>query len=1055
MRAASDLFLSYLRNLAQIARRGDAREESYYRALAELLEGYGAATGRPGVRVTVLPKRTEEGVVVDFQVWRGGRIAGYIEAKRPGADLEAAEGSRQMARYLEAFSNVILTDFYELRRYRQGKRVERAALESPLAPWYADLLSEAAGQAEVGALLDRFLDASVPPATTAAALAVALARRARLLGSAIEQLLAEDPERTSELAGFYRAFSEFLIRGLSPSEFADLYAQTVAYGLLAARWQAEGEFNLRTVLDDIPRTNGILRDVFRYIALADPRPRIAWIVDDIVELLATSPVHRLLARRFNSGTGKDPILHFYETFLAHYDPRLRERRGVYYTPRPVAGYIVRSIDTLLASRCGRPDGLADRGVTLLDPAAGTLTFVAEACQRALTTYRERHGAGSVNALIRDHLLKDFHAFELMMAPYAVAHLKMSLLLAGEGFPLAEDQRFPLLLTNALELEDLAQTNLPGMSSLSRESREAARIKNEVRIAVVLGNPPYSGHSYNRSRRLDGLLRGWPDLPGPALPVEDEGYYRVDGEALTERNLKWLQDDYVKFLRFAQWKIAQNGWGIVGMVTNHSYLDNPTFRGLRRSLLATFDELYLLDLHGNRKKGETGLEGKGEENVFEGIEQGVAIGIFLKLPGPRPSPLGRAYRADLYGRRTEKLSWLDEHAQQTTAWQPLAPRAPHYFFVSEDAALAADYQRGEPLPAIFPRYSAGVVTARDAFVLAFDRAELVERLRLLRSAQWRVLPAEWGLEDRGGFELERARRAAREDTKWEERFTEILYRPFDVRHLFFADYLVARPRSRLMRHMRVPAPGAAGGNVGLVCPAQCKEEPGALVTDRLAGHKAVSAYDVNSLFPLYLYNELFTERTPNLAPGLLRRLGDAHGREPSPEELLAYVYAVLYSRTYRQRFGGPLRRGFPRIPLTAEASRFADLARWGAELVELHLGRAAALASPRSHLEPRGSGRLGLGKRVLRDYRPAEERVYINAEGQFFDGISPQVWAYRVGGYQVLDRWLASRAGRILGQAEQEAFFRTVTALERTLEIERRIDEVYPEMAAGPLLPPAR
>ena len=252
----------------------------------------------------------------------------------------------------------------------------------------------------------------------------------------------------------------------------------------------------------------------------------------------------------------------------------------------------------------------------------------------------------------------------------------------------------------------------------------------------------------------------------------------------------------------------------------------------------------------------------------------------------------------------------------------------------------------------------------------------------------------------------------------------------------------------MRHM-----GELGSNLGLVCPAQHKEEPGALVTDRIAGHKAVSAYDINSLFPLYFDDPILGKkrRLPNLAPGLLQRWGEAHGREPTPEEVLGYVYAILYSRTYRERYSEQLRRGFPRIPLTRDGSLFARLAALGAELIDLHLLRAPALATPRSRLEPEGSGTLGKGKRWPRDYRAAEGRVYVNPEGQFFDGILPEVWAYRIGGYQVLDRWLASRAGRTLGKEEQEGFRKTVAALELTLEVERRIDEVYGAVAAGGVL----
>ena len=357
--------------------------------------------------------------------------------------------------------------------------------------------------------------------------------------------------------------------GLEREEFADLYAQTLAYGLLAARWRARGPFDRRIAAESIPATSGLLRDAFRYISLADPPREVAWIVDEIVDLLAHSSVYEMLERSVRRG--RDPVLDFYETFLHHYDAELRRRRGVYYTPPELVSYVVRSVHRLLRSRLGRRDGLADPTVTLLDPAAGTLTFVVEAIRRAVEEARSTAGGGVVPALAGDHLLRDFHAFELMMAPYAVGHLKMSLILEELGRPLREGERVSFYLTNALEVEDLEQSTIPGTAALARESRLAGEIKKETRITVVLGNPPWSGHSANRGARLDG-------------------YDRVDGEPLGEKSAKWLQNDYLKFLRFAQRKVEQTGEGIVALVTDHGYLDNPTFRGVRWSLLQTFDEM---------------------------------------------------------------------------------------------------------------------------------------------------------------------------------------------------------------------------------------------------------------------------------------------------------------------------------------------------------------------------------------------------------------------------------------------------------------------------------
>jgi hypothetical protein len=1030
------MLLAYLERLHETGRRGDAREESFYPWLRELLERY-AAHRRLPIAVTVIPRKTKD-CLLDFQVWgEGRRIVGYVEAKRPGTDLDAAERSEQVKRYRATFPNLILTNFYELRLYRDGKAEPAARVEiaSPFTVQRLNLPPVLRQEPELAALLDRFLGFAAPPYASAEPLAADLALRARILEARIEEILQRDEEKTSELAGLFQAFKDNLLAGLTEREFADLYAQTVAYGLLVARRRAPGGFDRGSVDRHIPPTNGILRQVFSYVSLATTPREIAWIVDDIVDLLAPAPVARIFDRYFHGGRGRDPVLHFYETFLRHYDPELRRRRGVYYTPPELVSYVVRSVHRLLRSRLGRRDGLADPQVTLLDPAAGTLTFVVEAIRCAVGAVQAEIGDGGVTPLLRDHVLRDFHAFELMMAPYAIGHLKIGLILDEMGHPLADDERVQLYLTNALEMEDLEQSRIPGPAALSRESHAAAAIKKQKAITVVLGNPPWSGHSANRGESIaEWPRKGYTAAGGR----KDEGYYRVGGRPLGERNPKWLQDDYVKFLRFAQWKIDQAGEGIVAFVTNHSYADNPTFRGMRRSLLATFDEIYLLDLHGNGKKRERAPDGSPDANVFDGIRQGVAIALLVKKPGlPK-----RVLRADLSGDRAGKLRWLQEHDVESTAWREIRPEAPAFLFAPRDAVLEEEYRRGVALTEIFPEHSVGIVTGRDGFAIDADPKELRMRIAEFRGPHaaddgFRIA---WGLRDTGSWRLAAARREARDDSLWQERFRRILYRPFDWRTVFYAGYLIERPRERLMRHL------LAAPNLGLIVPRQCKEEPGALVTDAIIAHKAVSAYDINTLFPLYLYPEEGrldgSGRTANVGREVLARLAARLGEEPSPELVLQFVYAVLYSPAYRSRYADLLRTDFPRIPLPRSREAFLSLAGLGAVLVDLHLLRSDRLARPAVRFEGPGGARPA----IRRDYRPAERQVVINPQGQRFAGIDADVWYYRIGGYQVLDHWLAGRAHRALKLEEIEHFRRAATAIRETIGVQRRIDE------AGPLIP---
>ncbi|HKI05440.1 MAG TPA: type ISP restriction/modification enzyme [Thermoanaerobaculia bacterium] len=1014
-----EVLLVYLDRIFDMERRGEAREESFYPHLLDLFEWYGEHRGRLDLGVTLIPRKTGD-CLLDFQVRRGETIAGYVEAKRPGTDLDRIAGSEQLERYRRTFPNLLLTNFREFRLYRGetlAARAEAGRLDG--------------GPERLLELFDLFVEFDPPPSASAASLARQLASRTRILAERIHGLLERDTpgegdRPTSDLAGFYKAFSEYLLAGLGLREFADLYAQTLSYGLLAARWRVAGEFGRRVAAESIPPASGILRDVFRYISLAEPPPEIGWIVDEIVALLAAAPVRSMLERYFHGGRGRDPVLDFYQTFLQCYDPALRKRRGVYYTPPELVSFVVRSVDRLLRTRLGKRHGLATPGVSLLDPAAGTLTFVVEAIRCAAESVRAEMGGGGVPALLGDHLLRDFHAFELMMAPYAIGHLKMSLILEEMGRPLGEGERFHLYLTNALERGELEQSSLPGMATLSRESHEAGRVKKELAVTVILGNPPWSGHSANRGGSLDALPReGYTAADGRRI----EGYYQVDGEPLGERNPKWLQDDYVKFLRFAQRKIDEAGEGIVAFVTNHSYLDNPTFRGLRRSLMTTFDEIYVLDLHGNGKKKERSAEGGVDASVFEGVFQGAAVAFLVKKPGLAK----RVLRADLRGSRAAKLGWLSGHDVETAGWAEASPQAPAFLFAPRDAALEEEYGRGVPLTEIFPERSVGIVTGRDAFAVDTDPSRLRRRIRFLREArEAEILPD--APRQTATWRIAEAMRRARADAGWEERFVPILYRPFDRRTIFYADYVIERARDRVMRHMRV------GRNLGLVVPRQHKEEPGALVTDAVVAHKAVSAYDINTLFPLYLYPEEGrldgADRAANVAPGYLRLLASRLGEEPSPELVLQFVYAVLYSPAFRRRYAGLLRADFPRIPTPADRGAFLELAGLGAVLIDLHLLRSDRLDHPGVRFEGAGSGKV-----TRRAYHPAERRIVVNGEGQRFEGIEPEVWAYRVGGYQVLDQWLAARTGRPLRLAEIEELRRIAAALRETMRVERRIEEV--------------
>jgi len=1040
------ILTNYFKSITNVASQGDAREESFYSCLETLLQQFAASTDRSEVHVTTLPKKTEAGNP-DFRVWNGqDRIIGYVEAKKPTEEnLDYVETTDQLKRYRQTFPNLILTNLFEFRLYRDGQLADRVLAARPRV-LQLGAVPPMEKSDELFNLLEQFCSFSLPRSYTAESLAVELAKRTRFLRDVVADELRQEQrpelvEGQGVLRGFYQAFQTYLIANLTLEDFADLYAQTITYGLFAARTRVppSKQFNRRLAYYSIPRTIGILRDVFQFISLGDLPKQLEWVVDDISEVLAVADAGDILDRFYREGKGSDPIVHFYETFLAQYDLQERERRGVYYTPEPVVSYIVRSLHQLLREKFGRSDGLASKGVTLLDPAAGTMTFVARACQEAVREFEGKYGTGGREEFIRQHILKNYYAFELMMAPYAVGHLKMSFFLEELGHRLADDERFQFYLTNTLEMEELEQTHLPGMASLAQESRLAGQVKKQRPILVILGNPPYSGHSSNRGPWIRGLI---------------EDYKQVDGRPLGEKNPKWLQDDYVKFLRFAQWKIEQTGQGLVGMITNHSYLDNPTFRGMRQSLMQTFDEIYVLDLHGSSLKRETCPDGSKDENVFD-IRQGVAIAFFIKhqpCEGSKPSQGCSVYHADLWGLREDKYDWLLSHDVETTDWQVIRPKAEFYLFLPRDEMALERYNEFVKVTNLFPVNVMGIQTHRDKFVIDLDREALKRRTRIFRDPNMPddVVRQAFGLKDTTSWKLSEKRKLIQQDKAWEEKITQCLYRPFDVRSIFYHYHAIDRGREEVMRHI------LGKDNLALLISRRAAVSwQHCLVTDCLAVDIAISAgsRESNQVFPLYLYpdasrKDLFSElepdeRKPNLNPNVVAALTAAYGEEPTPEDIFHYVYAVLYADTYREKYAEFLKIDFPRIPFTADFELFQALAALGKRLASLHLLRSEELDPPAARFQGQGDNRVARTQSQGFRYEPEEERVYVN-KTQYFEPVPLQLWEYQIGGYQVLAKWLKDRQDRRLTLDEIKTYCRVVTAIQRTIALQEEIDALYPE-----------
>ena len=594
--------------------------------------------------------------------------------------------------------------------------------------------------------------------------------------------------------------------------------------------------------------------------------------------------------------------------------------------------------------------------------------------------------------------------------------------------------------------------MPGLSALAEESRLAGEVKKQTPILLILGNPPYSGHSSNRGEWIRELI---------------EDYKRVDGKPLGEKNPKWLQDDYVKFLRFAQWKIEQAGRGVVGMITNHSYLDNPTFRGMRRSLMGTFDDIYILDLHGNALKRETCPDGSPDKNVFD-IRQGVAIAFLVKRGdssrGGQDEQDGRqalVHHAERYGTRQSKYSWLDQHDRGSTEWSKLNPVSPFYLFVPRNAALEAEYRTFTSIPDVFPVNSVGIVTARDRLTIRWSEEGVWHTVVPFSGMDPELARDGWRLgKDAQDWKVTMAQKDLRESGPARERVVPILYRPFDIRHTYYtgrSQGFICRPRPEVMRHM------LAGENLALhVCRQTVSEKwQHCFVTNGITDDCYVSnkTRERGYTHPLYLYptadsGDLFaqpglSEREANLNPKLVAALTEAHGSSPSPEAIFHYIYAVLYAPTYRTKYAEFLRIDFPRIPFTTNRELFVELANLGARLAGLHLLESSELDPPACRFEGKGDARVAKTRAQGFRYDPDEQRLYIN-KTQYFGPVTRDIYEYRIGGYQVCQKWLKDRKERRLALDDIRTYCRLVTSIGRTLTIQQQIDTLYPEADTTPL-----
>jgi predicted helicase len=1019
-------FEAYLKALA--ATPIDAKTEHSDRGALERLlnEAAQAADGR--LRIQHEPKRDKGGGgSPDYMVKRDARIVGYVEVKTIDEALSKVLRSDQIKKYKKLSDNLILTDYLEF-IWLKGDEVQRARLahSDDLSAKKLTLKHEAVEK--VSTLLRAFFSTAPQSIGRGQMLAVELATRAALLRDFLttELIRQEKDDDRGKLHGLYQAFRDQIFHDLDIRAFSDAFAQMLAYGLFLARLNAGAgvEVTLDNVRRFIPGSFSLIRELVQFLEQMDEdeyRPT-RWVVDEILSIvngIDLAAIHNDLSFRARKAISrkvkardeeehrlfeKDPFIYFYEDFLKAYDPAMRKGRGVYYTPPPVVNFIVRAIDDILKGTFGIADGLADhKQVTVLDFATGTGTFLLEVFERIFDTIGGPE-SGRADGIVREHLTKNIYGFEYLIAPYTIAHLKLSQYLRDKGHPLADQERLQVFLTNTLEPVE-PQANL-WMPALAEEVKGAQAVKDKP-ILVITGNPPYSGHSKNTGAWITASIaeyrKGFPELSKPA-----QG--------------KWLQNDYVKFIRFAQMKMDEVGEGVVGIITSHSWLDNQTFKGMRKSLMDSFDQIYLLDLHGNTERREVAPDGSKDENVFD-IKEGVAVSLFIKKSGLKKA----VFHADLWGRRLKKYQATTEADLNSIEWVKILPEEPLWLFWDQDEEISSEYHAYHSVPAIFGGLgdpAPGFVTTQDEFAISFTGEEARDKVQAL-------LETNTEAEARKLFRLCSQEQWSYARSKQElpsvdlgATTVEVTYRPFDNRWTVWDRNVNVHRRERANRYL-------LKDNLGLLTHRQTKDDPQPFVTAHPAAHKSGTRYDISYVLPLYI------DGREAFDPAFRDYLDARYGEHYDPEEILGYIYAVLHAPTYRSRYAEFLRIDFPRIPFAETPEQFEALSVLGWDLIQTHLLKTV----PRS--KPRLGDYTGKGDHTVEAvrYSPQEATVWIN-KTQGFANIPQAVWDFHIGGYQVIDKYLKSRKGRTLNLDEQTHVGNIAESLNFTIAQMVKIDAEY-------------
>ena len=1069
----TEIINNYLNSIKNMSEKD--KEHTHRSALENLLNEIKEHTGNNSkagmfakIKIVHEPNNDKEGRgAPDFRFEINSLIVGYIENKRVNANLDEIIKSEQIKKYLELSDNIIITDYLRFIRIDKNgnitsevrlcelselKNYNKAFMQSK----QLNLKEKANKLFEIFKL---FLSHKPKQINSAKEFANALAERTKLLKNSLLEM--EGNERVKAL---YDIFKNTIYSKIDYADFCDNFAQTLTYSLFLAKLNANGEkIDLYNLTKFIPKSFPLIRAMSKFLQdlkeVDDKNLKtIDWLLIEIVninnnidEKLIIEELNKFsLDKNLKLIMNKDPYMHFYETFLSYYNPELREKRGVYYTPQSVVDFIINSIDLILKKDFNKVKGFGDAlnqkdSITLLDFATGTGTFLLDSFRKALSYYDKNSAKYKP-----EELINKFYGFEFMIAPYTIAHLKLSQTLKEEfNYTLDDNERLNIFLTNTLETINIKEEKekFSILVDLIKETELAQETKDK-NILIITGNPPYSGASANKGIFEEEIRSKYKD----SLEKEPLAIIR-NGKIEKEKNPKWLLDDYVKFIRFAEMKLnKQKEGGIFGFISNNSFLDNPTFRGMRYSLLKSFDKIYILDLHGNVRKKEISPDGSKDENVFD-IMQGVSINIFVRYSNSSlrersqsnpnkidchaskearndniysnsdNSNLAKVYHYDLFGKREDKYKFLFDNNLDNLEWKELKLEAPFFLFIPQNEIIKSEYDRGISVKDMFRISNVGIVTSKDAVLIANDKEELENQI----------------LENYNEFDVS---------------FINIIsYRPFDKRFIYYDDKKLERARKEVMEHFLNNK-----NNIGLVCDRGTKLQD---ISNIFISDKLIDLHLVGSgsyIFPLYIYdtenvrkilreeNEevggMFEDikhfenkvRIENFTPKFRQFINEKYG-EIKPEEILGYIYAILFHKEYRKKYLDFLKIDFPKIPFVESKDYFLKFEKLGEELYNLHLGN---LKIQKEVGEPMFKDNKNKNEKIVKAiYNENEKDLFVN-ESLYFKNIDKEVWEYKIGGYQVLDKYLKSHKNENI---DYEHFENMIKILTRSIEIEAEISKL--------------